>query len=200
MIFSLPSNPDQSIDFPHSVPCSLGAEPDPQLAAPSCQGGVESIRAPLSLLFLQVEHPQLPQPLLIRLVLQPLVLLRSPLWTRSSPSMSILQCQAQNWTQPLGRGLPSAHSRGTVTAQDLLATPLLTVPSSHWPSCPPGHALWTGRPQPFPAGLFPATLPQPGAAGGCCDPGVVPGTRNLVQPQVYEIGLALTLGSGAQHQ
>lgn len=53
------------------VTCHLGEEPNPYLAAPSCQGGVESNRAHLSLLF-SGWASQLPQLLIIRLMIQTL--------------------------------------------------------------------------------------------------------------------------------
>uniref|UniRef100_A0A803VZZ8 WD repeat domain 31 n=1 Tax=Ficedula albicollis TaxID=59894 RepID=A0A803VZZ8_FICAL len=39
------------------IACSLGAEPDPHLAAPSCQGDVESQKIPPSLLFSRLNKP-----------------------------------------------------------------------------------------------------------------------------------------------
>ena len=65
------------------------------------------------------------------------------------------------WTQHLGRGLASAQGRGMdITALVLLATPQLTQPRGHWPSCPPGHTLGTSSPSPFLLGSSQPLLPS----------------------------------------
>jgi len=69
----------------------LGEETNPHLTTPSSQVVVESEKVPPQPPLLETEQPQLPQPLLIRLVLQTLPSLAALLWTRSSPSMSFLE-------------------------------------------------------------------------------------------------------------
>ncbi|KAK4821921.1 hypothetical protein QYF61_004924 [Mycteria americana] len=60
------------------ITCYLGEETDPHLATTSFQVAVESDKVSPQPPFLQAEQPQLPQPLLIRLVLQTLHQLRCP--------------------------------------------------------------------------------------------------------------------------
>jgi len=55
----------------HPIIGYLGAETNPHLTTTSCQGAVESEKVSPQPPLLQTEQPQLPQPLLIRLVLQP---------------------------------------------------------------------------------------------------------------------------------
>lgn len=68
----------------------LGEEINFQLAPPSCQGLVESKKISLELLFSRLSTPQVPQLLLIRLLLQtlPQTLSVALLWTFYSTSMS----------------------------------------------------------------------------------------------------------------
>jgi len=54
----------------HPIAGYLGEETNPHLTTPSFQGVVESNKVPRQPPLLQTEQPQLPQPLLIRLVLQ----------------------------------------------------------------------------------------------------------------------------------
>ncbi|KAK4831073.1 hypothetical protein QYF61_015271 [Mycteria americana] len=60
------------------ITCYLGAETDPHLATTSFQAVVESHKVSPEPPFLQAKQSQLPQPLLIRLVLQTLHQLRCP--------------------------------------------------------------------------------------------------------------------------
>ncbi|KAK4833055.1 hypothetical protein QYF61_027717 [Mycteria americana] len=60
------------------ITCYLGEETDPHLSTTSFQGVVESDKVSPEPPFLQAKQPQLPQPLLIRLVLQTLHQLRCP--------------------------------------------------------------------------------------------------------------------------
>ncbi|KAK4817045.1 hypothetical protein QYF61_026353 [Mycteria americana] len=60
------------------ITCYLGEETDPHLSTTSCQAVVESDKVSPQPPFLQAKQPQLPQPLLIRLVLQTLHQLRCP--------------------------------------------------------------------------------------------------------------------------
>ncbi|KAK4828748.1 hypothetical protein QYF61_000739 [Mycteria americana] len=62
----------------HPITCYLGEETDPHLATTSFEAVVESHKVSPQPPFLQAEQPQLPQPLLIRLVLQTLHQLRCP--------------------------------------------------------------------------------------------------------------------------
>ncbi|KAK4813521.1 hypothetical protein QYF61_009247 [Mycteria americana] len=56
----------------YPIPCYLGEETDPHLSTPSFQGVVESDKVSPQPPFLQAKQPQVPQPLLIGLVLQTL--------------------------------------------------------------------------------------------------------------------------------
>ncbi|KAK4833014.1 hypothetical protein QYF61_027116 [Mycteria americana] len=60
------------------IPCYLGEETDPHLSTPSFQAVVESDEVSPQPPFLQAKQSQLPQPLLIRLLLQTLHQLRCP--------------------------------------------------------------------------------------------------------------------------
>ncbi|KAK4823556.1 LOW QUALITY PROTEIN: hypothetical protein QYF61_003300 [Mycteria americana] len=60
------------------ITCYLGEETDPHLSTTSFQGVVESDKVSPQPPFLQAKQPQLPQPLLIRLLLQTLHQLRCP--------------------------------------------------------------------------------------------------------------------------
>ncbi|KAK4824291.1 LOW QUALITY PROTEIN: hypothetical protein QYF61_013036 [Mycteria americana] len=62
----------------HPITCYLGEETDPHLSTPSFQVVVESNKVSPQPPFLQAKQSQLPQPLLIRLVLQTLHQLRCP--------------------------------------------------------------------------------------------------------------------------
>ncbi|KAK4818164.1 hypothetical protein QYF61_007606 [Mycteria americana] len=62
----------------HPITCYLGEETDPHLSTTSFQAVVESDKVSPQPPFLQAKQPQLPQPLLIRLVLQTLHQLRCP--------------------------------------------------------------------------------------------------------------------------
>lgn len=52
------------------ISCHLEEKANPHLNRTSCQGVVESEKVPMRLLFLQAEHTQIPQPFLIKPVLQ----------------------------------------------------------------------------------------------------------------------------------
>ena len=54
----------------HPIASYLGGEANPRLTISSLQAAVESNEVPPQPPLLQTEYPQLPQPLLIRLVLQ----------------------------------------------------------------------------------------------------------------------------------
>ncbi|KAK4817044.1 hypothetical protein QYF61_026170 [Mycteria americana] len=62
----------------HPITCYLGEETDPHLSTASFQAVVESDKVSPQPPFLQAKQPQLPQPLLTRLVLQTLHQLRCP--------------------------------------------------------------------------------------------------------------------------
>ncbi|KAK4821425.1 hypothetical protein QYF61_019703 [Mycteria americana] len=62
----------------HSITCYLGEETDPHLSTTSFQAVVESRKVSPQPPFLQTKQSQLPQPLLIRLLLQTLHQLRCP--------------------------------------------------------------------------------------------------------------------------
>ena len=132
---------------------------------------------------LQTEQPQLPQPLLSRLVLQTLHKPRCPSLDTLQPLHVLLGVRGPNWTQHSRCSLTSAEYRGTITSLLLLALYSWYKPGCRWPSWPPGHtadscpAGCPPTPQgPFLPGSFPAPPPQAcSAAWGCCDQSAGPG-------------------------
>ncbi|KAK4818642.1 hypothetical protein QYF61_016613 [Mycteria americana] len=87
---------------------------------------------------LQVEHPQLSQPVFIAEVFQPSDHFCGLLWTRSNSSMSFLCQGPQSWTQYCRGGLTRAEQRRRITSLDLLAMLLFMQPR---PVLIPGVAL-----------------------------------------------------------
>ncbi|KAK4832164.1 hypothetical protein QYF61_020944 [Mycteria americana] len=83
----------------HPIPCYLGEETDPHLSTTSFQAVVESHKVSPQPPFRQTKQPQLPQPLLIRLLLQTLHQLRCP-------SLDTLQ----HLNVPLGVGGPKLNT------------------------------------------------------------------------------------------
>jgi len=93
----------------HPIAGYLGEESNTCLTTPSCQGAVESDKVPPQPPLFQTEQPQLPQPLLIRLVLQtPPQALHPPL-PRDPPQMAALPTWGRAWggSVPADPSLPA---------------------------------------------------------------------------------------------
>ena len=108
--------------FSRVVTCYLQKETDTHLTTTSFQVVIESRKVPSQPPLLRTKQLQLPQPLLITLVLQTPHQPHCPFWTRSRNSVSFLHWGAQNWTQHSRCGLSTAAYRGMITALLLLAT------------------------------------------------------------------------------
>ena len=161
----------------------LGEETNAPLTTTSFQVALESNKVSPQPSFLQTKQSQLPQLLLVRLVL----------WNLHQHHCSSLDT-LQHCT--CSEGPKTEHSTPGVTSPVLSRggrSPPYSCwphyswykPGCHWPLWPPGHTAgscsagcWPAPPGPFPPVSFPATLPQAcSVAWGCCDPCAGPGTR-----------------------
>ncbi|KAK4811465.1 hypothetical protein QYF61_010344 [Mycteria americana] len=152
------------------ITCYLGEETDPTSRQPPFRQLQRAMRSPLSLLFSRLNNPRSLSRSPSALCSRPFPSSVALLWTRASPSMSLLSC-----------GLTSAEYRGTIPALVLLATLFLIqarMPLAFlatWPHCQLmfSHLLTNTPP------LF----PKPAALRGIAVAQVQDLALSLVEPQ-----------------